>query len=371
VVLDTSSKVMRDAVDVFGYYSWGSNDSAIKDRHLNDTFVPGALAGEFVSTDARTFQEPPAAWRTNALPFRGSHQSLIGDLIRDGITGVAGHVAEPFLNATIRPDLLFPAYLTGANLAEAFYTAMPFLSWQTVVVGDPLCAPFRSRGVDTADLDAGLDPVTELPTFLAQRRIAALTAAGAKREAAQAIAKAEVHEWRGDTDGAISSLQDAVTIQPTLAAAQRDLATLQETQGNWDSAIASYQQVIAYNPHDAVALNNLAYMLAVSKGDPSAALPFAKRAYAAPNAPPEAGDTLAWTEHLLGNDAEAVPLIVTAAKRLPQSFDVHFHAAAILSATGNLAAARTELDLATRLAPQNATQPAVVQLANVLSGTSK
>ena len=69
-------------------------------------------------------------------------QSLIADLVRDGVTGVAGYVGEPFLDGTIRPDILFPAYVGGLNLIEAYYAAMPYLSWQTVIVGDPLCAPF-------------------------------------------------------------------------------------------------------------------------------------------------------------------------------------------------------------------------------------
>ena len=79
--------------------------------------MPGAIAGMFVSTDGRTFKEPPAAWTIGpwtdrARFFAGSPQSLAGDLIREGVTGVAGHVAEPFLDATIRPDILFPAYLS-------------------------------------------------------------------------------------------------------------------------------------------------------------------------------------------------------------------------------------------------------------------
>ncbi len=97
----------------------------------------------FLSTEARTFTEPPAGWTTGpwidrSKFYAGSAQSLTGDLIRDGVTGVAGQVAEPFVDATIRPNILFPAYLSGFNLAEAFYLGMPFVSWQTVVVGDPL-----------------------------------------------------------------------------------------------------------------------------------------------------------------------------------------------------------------------------------------
>ena len=39
---------------------------------------------------------------------------------------------------TPRPDLLLPAYYSGRNLAESFYLSIPALSWQNVVIGDPL-----------------------------------------------------------------------------------------------------------------------------------------------------------------------------------------------------------------------------------------
>jgi uncharacterized protein (TIGR03790 family) len=53
---------------------------------------------------------------------------------------VAGHVDEPYLSFTPRPDLLLPAYFSGRNLAESFYLALPALSWQNVIIGDPLCS---------------------------------------------------------------------------------------------------------------------------------------------------------------------------------------------------------------------------------------
>ena len=134
VTLDTSSTVVRDQANLLGYFSWGSNDPAMTSRQNGLAFAPGAIAASFVSTDGRTFKEPPAQWTLGRwdVPssfFGGSPQSLIGDLIRDGVTGVAGHVAEPYLDATIRPDVLFPAYVSGFNLAEAYYLAMPSLSW--------------------------------------------------------------------------------------------------------------------------------------------------------------------------------------------------------------------------------------------------
>jgi uncharacterized protein (TIGR03790 family) len=75
----------------------------------------------------------PSAW------FANSPQSMLGDYILEGATGGSGHVYEPYLTMTPRPDLLFPAYFSGRNLAESYYLAIPSLSWQNIVVGDPLC----------------------------------------------------------------------------------------------------------------------------------------------------------------------------------------------------------------------------------------
>jgi uncharacterized protein (TIGR03790 family) len=351
VLLDTSAKVIREQTNVLGYYSWGSNDPANNLRHQNNHFVPGALAAEFVSTDARTFQEPPAEWAVNDARrlFRGSHQSLIGDLIRDGITGVAGHVAEPYLNGTIRPDILFPAYVSGFNLVEAFYLAMPSISWETVVVGDPLCAPFRTKTPPKGDFDPGLDPTTELPQFLSDRRVARLTQSGVKADAAKLMAKAEVRLFKEDTSGAQHALEQATIIDPAFTAAQILLATLYQSHGNPDAAIDRFQRVLANSPNDVGALNDLAYLLAVDKKSPTEALPFAKRAVATPNAPPAVGDTLAWVYHLLGNDAEALPIITAAVGQRPAAPEIYVHAAIIFEAIGNFGAANAALDTAVKL----------------------
>ncbi|HUK33214.1 MAG TPA: TIGR03790 family protein, partial [Vicinamibacterales bacterium] len=202
VVLDQSTKVLTQQSKVLGYYSWGSNDPAIHQRHFDLEFVPGALVAEFVSTDARTFKEPPATWlpanaATKESIYAGSHQSLIGDLIRDGATGAAGHVDEPYLDATIRPDILFPAYVSGRNLAEAFYAAMPYLSWQTLVIGDPLCAPFDGTHRTANEIDPGMDADTELPSQFAAYQLAALPA-GVKPTAAAAFVRATSRGDRGD-----------------------------------------------------------------------------------------------------------------------------------------------------------------------------
>ncbi|MBI5083523.1 MAG: TIGR03790 family protein [Acidobacteria bacterium] len=146
VLLDESSAVVRGTRDVIGYASWGSNDANRSQRDLGFRYLPGAIVTEYVSTDGRTFEEPPADWNIGAweqkagLKFwRGSPQSLSADFIRQGATGVSGHVYEPFLQFTPRPDALFTAYLSGRTLAESFWAAIPAVSWMNIVIGDPLC----------------------------------------------------------------------------------------------------------------------------------------------------------------------------------------------------------------------------------------
>jgi uncharacterized protein (TIGR03790 family) len=145
VVLDTTAKVLYGQTDVIGYASWGSNDGNRKRRWLGFQWLPGAIASEFVSTNARTFLRPPDNWTMTTWEdrqhfFAGSPQSLSADLIQEGATGASGNAYEPFLGGNARPDYLLPAYYQGRNLAESYYLALPFLSWQGVVLGDPLCS---------------------------------------------------------------------------------------------------------------------------------------------------------------------------------------------------------------------------------------
>jgi uncharacterized protein (TIGR03790 family) len=145
VVLDETSKILSNESDVIAYASWGSNDQDRKERHLGFHWLPGAIMTEYVSTNGRTFAKPPDNWNLGNWTdqktwFAGAPQTMTADYIHDGATGASGHVMEPFLNYTPRPNLLLPAYYRGRNLAESYYLAIPALSWTNIVVGDPLCS---------------------------------------------------------------------------------------------------------------------------------------------------------------------------------------------------------------------------------------
>jgi uncharacterized protein (TIGR03790 family) len=145
LVLDLTRTVLDHQSDVIAYASWGSNDEDRKQRRLGFHWLPGAIMTEYVSTNGRTFARPPDSWNIGAwgdarATFAGTPQSLTADYIHDGVTGASGHVYEPYLQFTPRPNILLPAYYRGRNLAESYYLAIPMLSWMNIVVGDPLCS---------------------------------------------------------------------------------------------------------------------------------------------------------------------------------------------------------------------------------------
>jgi uncharacterized protein (TIGR03790 family) len=121
-------------VGLSGYISWGSNDRHYQpDAYHSLRFAPGAIAETAVSTSARTM-----------LPTEGG-QSLIADLIAQGVTGVKGYTDEPLLQAVASPSILFDRYTRGWTLAESFYAASRFVGWEDIVIGDPLCRAYHAR----------------------------------------------------------------------------------------------------------------------------------------------------------------------------------------------------------------------------------
>jgi len=145
VIFDDSEKVIYDQTGVIAYAGWGSNDPNRHRRFLGFHWLPGAIATEFVSTNARTFQKPPDSWTIGSwsqkqLWFAGAPQTLTADYLREGATAATGHVYEPYLAMTPHPEYLLPAYYSGRNLAESYYMSIRALSWQNIVIGDPLCS---------------------------------------------------------------------------------------------------------------------------------------------------------------------------------------------------------------------------------------
>jgi uncharacterized protein (TIGR03790 family) len=133
VYLDEDDEFVGNRRGLMGYCSWGSNDRFFKpDSYHTLRFAPGGIGETAVSTSARTF-----------LPTAGG-QSLVADLVSQGITGVKGYTDEPLLTAVASPSILFDRYTRGWTLAESFYAASRFIGWEDIVLGDPLCRPYAA-----------------------------------------------------------------------------------------------------------------------------------------------------------------------------------------------------------------------------------
>ena len=90
---------------------------------------PGAIAYHIHSFSASTLRSTSRGW--------------VGPLIHRGVTASIGYVYEPYLGGTIDVGIFWDRLLNhGMTFGEAAYAAMPTLSWQTTVVGDPLYRPF-------------------------------------------------------------------------------------------------------------------------------------------------------------------------------------------------------------------------------------
>ncbi len=112
--------------DAFFYWGWYGNikydvqpDVEGTDNDYGDdvyNFVPGAIAA-------------------TVLSWRGY---FVDGLIPDGISGTQYPTAEPFTTAYSDPYVLIKYYLAGYSYAEAVYVSQRLLSWQMIIVGDPL-----------------------------------------------------------------------------------------------------------------------------------------------------------------------------------------------------------------------------------------
>ena len=353
IVLENTKATAASSGPVLGYFSWGSNDPSNQLRRFGLEFSPGAIGGMFVSSDGRTFAEPPAAWKPSSPGggpvFGGSFQSLAGDLIRDGITGVAAHVDEPFLDATVRPQVLFPAYVAGFNLAESFYLAMPFLSWQTVVIGDPLCAPFPRTTLSANDIAKGRNAETGFPELFNERRLAKL-GVGLNLAARNTMLKLEAEMARGETGNTEALLLRATELEPKFIEAHMKLASYYGSRNDRERSIERFRRVLAVDPDHVAALNDLAYLMA-ENGQAKDALPMALRALKLSQVPAIL-DTVGWIHHQLGEDSRGISYVEQALAGAPANVDILIHAALMHAALNNKARARVELDTALKIDPK-------------------
>jgi len=159
----------EETTPLTAYASYGENHSrnGLGENPLgNGTYIegflfpPGAVFNTIESFNGRAL---------NGLGTQANHEQ-IADFITAGGTFAIGNVFEPFTFPIADNEFLFINLLSGQlTWAEVAYTALPALSWQQVVLGDPLAKPviLDDPGLPIGDLDGdGLVNANDIQPFL-------------------------------------------------------------------------------------------------------------------------------------------------------------------------------------------------------------
>jgi uncharacterized protein (TIGR03790 family) len=128
VRLESTAKLFQpgecpDAALYCGWYSLATYVDAF-------TWKPGAVAYHIASSECSTLKRPGSeVWCKRML--------------EKGAAVVIGPVDEPYVQAFPLPEVFFGLLLEGRlTLAECYFSAIPWLSWRMVLIGDPLYRPF-------------------------------------------------------------------------------------------------------------------------------------------------------------------------------------------------------------------------------------
>jgi len=118
-------------------------------------FRPGACYNTFfyLGRGARGYDPEVFSWvqggigvcldRLTAVTLRDPQRAWVPGAVQGQITATLGMVDDPGSEMYLSVGGLYRYLMAGFTWAEASYMCIPHLSWQAVVIGDPLYTPFR------------------------------------------------------------------------------------------------------------------------------------------------------------------------------------------------------------------------------------
>ncbi|WP_167505932.1 TIGR03790 family protein [Desulfosediminicola flagellatus] len=128
VVLDSSSSLFPEgsAPNAALYSGWYSLAKYVD----SFTWVQGAVAYHIASAECTTLKKEDS-------------QVWCMQMLKRGVAATIGPVYEPYVQGFPLPEVFFGALTQGyMNLGESYLISLPYISWQMVLVGDPLYRPF-------------------------------------------------------------------------------------------------------------------------------------------------------------------------------------------------------------------------------------
>ena len=120
----------------------------------------GTPQSYFVEKD---FKAPVGAVGLHLYSFSASYLRRMGwttVMISNGFSQTFGNVYEPYLTGTQDIGAIMKAYENGLSAGEVAYASIAILSWQSLVIGDPLYRPFavsleeQMRRIEKGEIDS-------------------------------------------------------------------------------------------------------------------------------------------------------------------------------------------------------------------------
>lgn len=124
--------LMADVACYCGWYTNPPDGPFRKASKSGFKFAPGAVAFHLHSFSATSIYDS---------------NTWVSTLLERGACVTAGNVAEPYLGPSLNAGLFFAHLFDGKTVGEAALLASPSVSWQCIVLGDPLYRPFPRTGI--------------------------------------------------------------------------------------------------------------------------------------------------------------------------------------------------------------------------------
>ena len=212
-------------------------------------WVNGSIAETAVSTGGRSFN-----WGA------GYGQSLVADLLEDGVSGVKGYVYEPYLTAVSYPSVLLSSYATGYNMAESYYASNRLMGWMGVVVGDPKMSAYGDIVHDIEVVDARIVGNMSIDENVTIQIIVQNLAAG------EGEGWLVVRDQLGGEEFANVSLTTAAGDQP--GSRQMVNLTINSSRAGWNNIEIRYDAINITRP-ERIIDNNVHHMMAWVNSPPT------------------------------------------------------------------------------------------------------
>lgn len=191
----------------FGWYTNKANGPFAPTAPKDFSFEPGAVACHLYSFSCTNIKS-----RTQWAPA----------LLARGACVTTGNVAEPLLAGCLDFAVFYDRLLKGYTVAEAGLMAMPMLSWQAIVIGDPLYRPYAVLKAGRGDTKNPFVAWSRMLKAAKGNTVLVENAVKQQLSGSGAAFYAEMYAWECANSGNLYAAADYFRMAGAAAAAPQD-----------------------------------------------------------------------------------------------------------------------------------------------------